>query len=70
MKLSNILFTAALLVTTPLMIMAHPGHGDSDGFSVIHYFKEPVHILFPALFVVVIMAAYSWAKKHPYKNKA
>ena len=24
-------------------IFAHPGHGETEGFSIIHYFTEPVH---------------------------
>ena len=36
---------AALLVTiiAPLFTYAHPGHGGTDGYSIIHYFVEPVH---------------------------
>lgn len=36
----------SILVTVlPAAAMAHPGHGDSEGFSIIHYFTEPVHVL-------------------------
>lgn len=34
--------TAALL---PLAAMAHPGHGETDGYTIIHYFTEPQHAL-------------------------
>lgn len=36
---------AVVIVTavTPLIIYAHPGHGSTDGYSIIHYFVEPVH---------------------------
>lgn len=29
----------------PLICLAHPGHGDTDGFTITHYFTEPVHIV-------------------------
>jgi hypothetical protein len=32
-----------LLALVPLAGMAHPGHGGTDGFTIIHYFVEPAH---------------------------
>jgi hypothetical protein len=40
MKKIAVLF---LLVAAPLIIYAHPGHGSTDGYSIIHYFVEPTH---------------------------
>ena len=34
-----------LAVAIPLAVAAHPGHGETEGFSIIHYFSEPVHAL-------------------------
>lgn len=36
-----------LLLIIPSVVMAHPGHGNHahGGFSVIHYFTEPEHVL-------------------------
>lgn len=31
---------AALL---PLSMIAHPGHGETEGFTIIHYLVEPIH---------------------------
>jgi hypothetical protein len=40
------LFLALIL---PVLLMAHPGHGDhthdDDGYSIIHYFTQPEHAL-------------------------
>ncbi len=36
---------SVLASALPVAAMAHPGHGDSEGFSIIHYFTEPVHVL-------------------------
>ena len=44
---------AALLL--PLFTQAHPGHGEHDGFSIIHYLVEPAHALAS---VTVLTAAY------------
>lgn len=32
-----------LMMSLPLTGWAHPGHGESDGFTLIHYFREPLH---------------------------
>jgi hypothetical protein len=34
-----------LMLFLPLTGWAHPGHGESDGFTLIHYFREPLHAL-------------------------
>lgn len=41
MKRLLALTTAAL----PLFAMAHPGHGEHDGYTIIHYFTEPQHAI-------------------------
>ena len=41
--------TAALLMLTlPLITLAHPGHDHAEGdqgFTIIHYFTSPVHVI-------------------------
>ena len=29
----------------PLISLAHPGHGGTDGYTITHYFTEPVHVI-------------------------
>lgn len=29
----------------PLASLAHPGHGETGGFTITHYFTEPVHVI-------------------------
>jgi len=38
------------------MTLAHPGHGDTDGYTIIHYITEPVHafVWLASLFVIVM----------------
>lgn len=35
----------AFAALMPFIGMAHPGHGETGGFTIIHYFTEPVHVL-------------------------
>ncbi len=34
-------------------VFAHPGHGNSDGYTITHYFTEPAHLLSLVLSVSV-----------------
>lgn len=45
--------TSLLAACSPFLAFAHPGHGGSDGYTIIHYFSEPQH----ALITIGVMAA-------------
>jgi hypothetical protein len=32
------------ILCMPFISSAHPGHGDTDGYTITHYFTEPVHV--------------------------
>ncbi len=49
MKKISFLLAASL----PILTFAHPGHGGSDGYTIIHYFNEPQH----AIITLGVMAA-------------
>jgi hypothetical protein len=53
----------------PLAGLAHPGHGDTGGFTIIHYFTEPEHVLagLAAIAVVVTVLIRRTAKKESKK---
>jgi hypothetical protein len=54
----------------PFVTHAHPGHGDHthDGFSVIHYFTEPVHIaVLVAVLATVVIALMVRRQNTPKK---
>lgn len=53
-KLLSFFILPALLL--PFSVMAHPGHGDSDGYTIIHYFREPVHAVIPLVFFIALIA--------------
>lgn len=41
-----------LAASLPFLAFAHPGHGGTDGYTIIHYFSEPQH----ALISIAVMA--------------
>lgn len=45
----------SLALLLPVLIWAHPGHGDTDGYTIIHYFSEPQH----AIITLGVLAAVS-----------
>jgi hydrogenase/urease accessory protein HupE len=50
------LFAIASLGTPPAAVV-HPGHGKPwDGFSLVHYLTEPVHLLGVVALVLVATA--------------
>jgi hypothetical protein len=52
--------------------MAHPGHGETGGFTITHYFLEPVHavITIGAITMVIVLIKQLSGKKLLKKNKA
>jgi hypothetical protein len=46
------LFFASLL---PFISNAHPGHGETEGFTIKHYFTEPQHLVFIFLTMAVVI---------------
>ena len=45
------------ILCMPLFSIAHPGHGTADGFTITHYFTEPVHAVI-AMGVLAAVAVY------------
>ena len=60
---------AAAALAMPLVTMAHPGHGESDGYTIIHYFTEPQHaiITYGILAAAGIFIAWERRKKSEQK---
>lgn len=44
----------------PAICFAHPGHGETGGYTITHYFTEPVHVIVSlvALSGVLLYARY------------
>ncbi|HSN60054.1 MAG TPA: hypothetical protein VLR49_03905 [Ferruginibacter sp.] len=44
-----------LFMVLPFIVWAHPGHGETDGFTITHYFSEPVHAIVSIAIVVALV---------------
>lgn len=60
MKRSSL--AAAAILLFPFLGLAHEGHGATEGFTITHYFVEPVHLLYTLAFFVVSYFAISYYK--------
>jgi hydrogenase/urease accessory protein HupE len=57
---------AALAV--PASLLAHPGHGETDGFSIIHYFTEPMHAIIAVGLMVTVYAGIRFLRSKKEKS--
>ena len=46
----------------PLMILAHEGHGSTEGFTVIHYIIEPLHV--PIVILIITIAVIIFLRRN------
>jgi putative Mn2+ efflux pump MntP len=51
--MKRLMLLIALLL--PLLTWAHPGHGETEGFTIKHYMVEPEHVLFALLALAVVI---------------
>lgn len=49
----------------PLISIAHPGHGETGGYTITHYFTEPIHVL---ISLSVLIGAFVYIR-HLRRNK-
>ncbi len=47
----------------PLLCMAHPGHGETGGFTITHYIVEPVHVFTGIFLLSLSVAVFSYIKR-------
>jgi len=50
------------ILSTPVVGLAHPGHGSTDGYTITHYFVEPEHAIFTWSFLVASFFLISFYK--------
>jgi hypothetical protein len=60
---------SSLLLVVPTILMAHPGHGETEGFTITHYFTEVQHVLI-SIALISITAVTVWYIKNRKKQKA
>lgn len=42
----------------PAICLAHPGHGESGGYTITHYLTEPVHVI-TSLIILTVASIYN-----------
>lgn len=65
----SIAFALTTLCSIPFIASAHPGHGDTDGFTITHYFVEPDHAVI-TLAIVGAMTYLLIRRRNARKEKA
>jgi hypothetical protein len=55
-------------ITIPASLLAHPGHGETEGFSIIHYFTEPMHAIITVGAMVVLYAGIRYLRSKKEKS--
>lgn len=49
----------------PVICLAHPGHGNTGGYTITHYFTEPVHLV---TMLITLTTAYFY-NRYQVKNE-
>jgi hypothetical protein len=62
-------FWTMAVLSAPLASMAHPGHGETEGFTITHYFTEPVHAVVTILAVVGVLVLVTALRRRFSGNK-
>ncbi len=54
------------ILMIPFAGVAHPGHGETGGFTIIHYFTEPLHIFawLSVLIAIAVFIQYKHKQRH------
>lgn len=58
------------VLCTPLISIAHPGHGEHGGYTITHYITEPTHAIATALvlFVAIVFVRNLRRKRQSNEN--
>jgi len=56
-------FGLFLGMVAPLTTMAHPGHGETEGYTIIHYFTEPMHAVITLGSLLIVFAGLRYFRK-------
>jgi hypothetical protein len=69
MKKLNHLLLAVSAFIAPIMASAHPGHGETEGFSIIHYMVETDHAVVLGALALCAGIYYLYAKSKKQTQK-
>lgn len=59
------LFASMAVLLLPIITLAHPNHGSTDGFTIIHYLAEPIHavsLVLAGMAVIVLSREFKHQK--------
>lgn len=57
-KITGFLLAFVAMLASPLFLAAHEGHGHTHGFTIKHYFTEPVHLAVALLAMVLVLLVW------------
>ena len=69
MKKINLVFKTIIVMLLPFTGMAHPGHGETEGFTITHYFTEPVHATVSVILLAGVLFTVSVLRRKKSANK-
>ncbi len=63
--MKRIAFALSLIAAfvLPMFAMAHPGHGEHGGYTIIHYFTAPTHVFASLGVMAVIFSVVFFTQK-------
>ena len=69
MKKINLAFKTIIVMLLPFTGMAHPGHGETEGYTITHYFTEPVHATVSVILLAGVLFTVSILRRKKSANK-
>jgi cytochrome bd-type quinol oxidase subunit 2 len=69
MKKVKLALKTITVMLLPFTGMAHPGHGETEGFTITHYFTEPVHATVTVILLAGILFTVSYLRRKKSANK-
>jgi hypothetical protein len=69
--MKKIIFSLILFaLVLPIISIAHPGHGTTEGYTITHYFTEPMHLVISlsVIIAVVVYVRNLGKNKQPQEN--
>ena len=57
-----------LVSAIPMISLAHPGHGETGGYTITHYMVEPVHLVISVVALSAIVFLVSQLRRNKQHN--
>ena len=59
----KLFFIALMMSLMPVAVMSHPGHGETEGFTITHYLVEPIHVIATIGILFFVVVIVKWFKR-------